>query len=1274
MSRFLLPFSLVSAVALFAGNASAQVVVNTSPVTGKTYESTKITISGTDQEISGSTFIAGNSEVNTTSDNGIITISNGTTFNGNNTITANRQSYNNGTDTVPVGGTVTVTGDLTATGQASGYTTTISGNSSDVIPAINVSDGNLTIDHATLSFNGTTAITPNNNTSPNNYLSMNNNSHLLFNGGSASIGSGATSALLNMNLTGNTYITNQNATSVLSISKANIHSITSGSNGGFATISGATRVSDSTLSIDGGTSVSDGSTLAFDNVVFDTITLNMGRYSTLDLTGSATFNNAQTFIDGTVNVHDATVTFNGQTNFNGADLTLNGTNSLLVPTDESNPGYGLYINNASSVMDVVSGRTTVSGTTNLQAGQVEVRNGADLTFSKLNYTGGALAVDAGGRLTLAETANFDVDTNFKGTVALDGASNLTLAAGTDSYFDGSSAALELSGTQNVIAGGTDSDLYVRDGASINALANSETKVTTDSTTVSGANINIGSAAHLSLTDLTFGENSLGTASTLANEGTLELIGTADFTHDMSFTGGTIALNKATFNTTADSNFSGANFTLDDDNTVSEVFTMTGGTLRAGAVTGGTTTFAKDAIISADLVDVKSAYELIFDGYTTIDSEFTNAGTVQFNKDAEFKRLTTFSDGTVILSNGADLLMRSPLTINTNGVLKALNGDSVVNGQVLLTPSGYLAADNANLSIGTLTATGGTVQLSNGGTFTINGASSLDGTLAVRTQNGGWVSGTATLGSGASLTLTSDSVFDGSLNLANGSLVNLGVDSSTVFGSFTGDLGTVNPTDVASLNLIINPQFTGTSIKVANANSGNIDIGATNLFYNLAWTGTDGTISIGRKNNDEIRVALERAGSTPNQASTIVGLITASGAGDIATKVIEKASADIQSGNIARANDNADAFAPEMAPMALSLASQHNYAIMNAVSNRLGSNRRRIAANRSNQTRRAQPIYQDGYRYDGYGQYQPNADYYYRQRAEQQKNWQDNNYYRPRQEVYYQDYADSIYGRNSGDIIMGRSSLWVEGLYNKSTLKDDKLVPGYDSDGHGLAIGLDHTFDNAFKIGVGYAYNTDTVDGKGRQTDIDTHTGFIYGEIKPNEWYLNAIASYGMSSYSETKTPYGLSISSDYDGNAMAAQVMTGYEFGNIAPEIGLRYLSVTLDDYTDGAGQLIKNKDSDVITAILGVKSSRNLFGRSTLDWRLAATYDVKQSEGSADVLLPNGVAYKLSGRSLDKWGIEGGVGINLSLGKSDISLSYEGQFRKDYQNHTGLLQFRYKF
>ena len=42
---------------------------------------------------------------------------------------------------------------------------------------------------------------------------------------------------------------------------------------------------------------------------------------------------------------------------------------------------------------------------------------------------------------------------------------------------------------------------------------------------------------------------------------------------------------------------------------------------------------------------------------------------------------------------------------------------------------------------------------------------------------------------------------------------------------------------------------------------------------------------------------------------------------------------------------------------------------------------------------------------------------------------------------------------------------------------------------------------------------------------------------------------------------------------------------------------------------------------------------------------------------------------------IEAGANVGVTIGKdSEITLSYEGKFKKDYQDHTGLINFKYNF
>ena len=44
-------------------------------------------------------------------------------------------------------------------------------------------------------------------------------------------------------------------------------------------------------------------------------------------------------------------------------------------------------------------------------------------------------------------------------------------------------------------------------------------------------------------------------------------------------------------------------------------------------------------------------------------------------------------------------------------------------------------------------------------------------------------------------------------------------------------------------------------------------------------------------------------------------------------------------------------------------------------------------------------------------------------------------------------------------------------------------------------------------------------------------------------------------------------------------------------------------------------------------------------------------------------------------FGIKARANVGVTIGNdSEITLSYEGKFKKDYQDHTGLINFKYNF
>ena len=279
-------------------------------------------------------------------------------------------------------------------------------------------------------------------------------------------------------------------------------------------------------------------------------------------------------------------------------------------------------------------------------------------------------------------------------------------------------------------------------------------------------------------------------------------------------------------------------------------------------------------------------------------------------------------------------------------------------------------------------------------------------------------------------------------------------------------------------------------------------------------------------------------------------------------------------------------------------------------------------------------------------------------------------------------SSAAQGKSSGDGIFNKASAWVRTLFNKTELDDTSKAKGFDVETTGVAFGFDKEVAEDVKAGIAYAYGDTEIDGHNRDTDVDSHTFMLYGEYKPSNWYVNGIASYSMSDYDEKKHSSVGNIDGSYDVDTYGLQAMTGYEMNiggyNLTPEAGLRYARIKQEAYTDSAGQRISSDDQDILTGIVGVKANKDFALENGMklrpEARLAMTYDLMDGENDAIVNI-GGSSYRIDGENLDRFGIEAGAGLTAELNDNwDVSAGYEGKFRDDYTDHTGILSAKYKF
>lgn len=266
------------------------------------------------------------------------------------------------------------------------------------------------------------------------------------------------------------------------------------------------------------------------------------------------------------------------------------------------------------------------------------------------------------------------------------------------------------------------------------------------------------------------------------------------------------------------------------------------------------------------------------------------------------------------------------------------------------------------------------------------------------------------------------------------------------------------------------------------------------------------------------------------------------------------------------------------------------------------------------------------------------------------------------------------GRNGGDVRLTGGGVWAQGLFNKS--KQNDAFSGYT---RGIAAGMDGTINNAWTIGAGYSYAHSDISGTERDTEIDSNTIFVYGQYKPTQWYVNAMLNYTMSDFSEEGVVMGTPVTGDYDVNSFGGVIATGYDFASgVTPELGLRYMHVMADDYTNSMDVKTKSKDTDFLTGVFGAKYAFGInmdrYTKLIPQLNAAVKYDMLSDRNISTVTMPGVDSYTLRGERLSRLGGEFGIGLGLKYKTLDFSINYDIDVRKDYTSQTGMLKFRYNF
>ena len=271
-------------------------------------------------------------------------------------------------------------------------------------------------------------------------------------------------------------------------------------------------------------------------------------------------------------------------------------------------------------------------------------------------------------------------------------------------------------------------------------------------------------------------------------------------------------------------------------------------------------------------------------------------------------------------------------------------------------------------------------------------------------------------------------------------------------------------------------------------------------------------------------------------------------------------------------------------------------------------------------------------------------------------------------------AAPVFG-NAGGEEPARASVYIKGLYDRvNSLTGD----GFRMRSKGAVLGVQSAVTEDLTVGVGYAGIDTTAKEPLRRTEVKTNTGFVSAQYQPNNWWVSGVVSYSRSQYDEEKQVLSSTGKANYDVDSLGAQITTGYNIKKgkviITPEVGIRYLNAKQEVYQDSLGTTVQGTNSDFVTAMAGFKVGADLGWVRPLAGVMVG-YDVITDDISSVNTLANGATYTINGKALDRLSTTVVAGFGMDIGENaTLKLEYNGNYRKEYLDHSGMIRLEMKF
>jgi outer membrane autotransporter protein len=278
----------------------------------------------------------------------------------------------------------------------------------------------------------------------------------------------------------------------------------------------------------------------------------------------------------------------------------------------------------------------------------------------------------------------------------------------------------------------------------------------------------------------------------------------------------------------------------------------------------------------------------------------------------------------------------------------------------------------------------------------------------------------------------------------------------------------------------------------------------------------------------------------------------------------------------------------------------------------------------------------------------------------------------------------------------QGSLWGQFLAGNATRDQTNGAAGYGATTYGVMAGADFTVTPELTAGVAIDWVTSRANGSemlaGSNTRLSSYQFTGYASWRPDRLdgrlVIDGQAGFGQNSFNQTRRIAFLneSANSHYDGQQYLANVVAGYTLDikgpvSLTPFLSIREVHLDNGAYQEnGAGianLAVGSVSTDSVTQEIGLKAGSQFdtpYGKLFPSVKLGWLHDYT----NGPIALTGNLAGIVFASSSARPSADGAaLGVSLDLKHTDnfdLTVEYDGEFRKDFQSNTGVVKATFKF